>query len=83
MVPQVIESNATSYSIPKWLDEQFLEENLRNHYKTDVKVINFVAKSTAGKGENFSSSLYRVCVTFSFTSKSSSMMENSVRFCEN
>lgn len=74
-------TNIGNTSIPKWLDEQFLEESLRNHYKTDIKVINFVTKSTAGK-VNFASSLYRVCVTFAFVPKNSSLIESSVRFCE-
>lgn len=51
--------------VPKWLNKQFLEENLRKHYGNDgIEIIKFDAKPTAGKGENFASSLYRVQVTF-------------------
>lgn len=55
--------------MPEWLNGQFLEENLRIHHKNDeIKVIEFEVKPTAGKGENFASSLYRVKVTYSIPS---------------
>ncbi|XP_055301835.1 uncharacterized protein LOC129568213 [Sitodiplosis mosellana] len=49
-------------SVPDWLNEHFLEKNLRNHFKNDeINVINFnVNVATAKEGR----SVYRVTVSF-------------------
>lgn len=77
MVVEVIEGKE-GFSIPKWLNEQFLEKNLRHHYKNDIEVMNFVAKPSAAK--HFVSTLYHVQVTLSFTPENDSALEKSVRF---
>lgn len=49
------------FLLPVWLNNQFLEQHLRQYFKdNDLKVVNFHAKSATGKGENFASSLYRL-----------------------
>lgn len=81
MMAKTVDENAnekpplSSSVIPEWLNGQFLEENLQIHHKNaEIKVIDFEVKPTAGKGENFASSLYRVKVTYSIPSNA----ENSV-----
>lgn len=76
MVFEVIEDKEF-ISTPKWLNEQFFKKNLRDHYKTDIEVMNFDVKPAGG--ENYSSSLYRVEVTFSFNPERDSDLEKSVR----
>lgn len=60
------ELQSTTNSIPQWLDLTFLQDHLRNYYKNKtIQVKSFSVKSAGAIGENYSSSLYRVNVTFS------------------
>lgn len=52
--------------VPDWLNSEFVEKHLRNHYTNDgIKVIDFVVRCTSGDLGNFASKIYRANVTFS------------------
>lgn len=66
-------------SAPKYLNTQFLEKHLRKYYNNQhLRVVNFESNFGTGKRENFCSSLYRVNVTFTNGSDSSSLNKNQV-----
>lgn len=57
-------------SHPSWLNSEFVEKQLRNHYKNDeIKVVHLTVKSTSGDFENFASQIYRAKITFKIPSK--------------
>lgn len=73
------ELHSDTFSIPKWLDNKFFEEHLQNYYKNDeIEVISYDRKPATGKGENYSSVIYRVNVLFSAPSKMISSRERDV-----
>lgn len=48
-------------SIPEWLNGNFLEKYLQNHYKNDeINVINYNVKASTARGEN----IYRIRLSF-------------------
>lgn len=56
---------AEENSVPKWLNESFLEKHLQNYYSNPkITVQNFRAKSATAKGENYTSIIYRVHTEF-------------------
>lgn len=71
MSSKIIETvSEDAFSIPQWLDKEFLEQHLQNYFKNkEIQVINFDVKPVVGKGENYFSCIYRVNVSFSFTTK--------------
>lgn len=57
-------------SHPSWLNAEFIEKQLRNHYKNvEIKVVHLTVKSTSGDFENFASQIYRAEITFNIPSK--------------
>lgn len=56
-------------TIPEWLNEHFVAENLKTYFKTnEVKVLEFEAKPVSSKGEGYMSTMFRIRVIF-ITSK--------------
>ena len=49
-------------SVPNWLNESFLQETLRNHFKNDeINVINYNVRVVAAKE---GSKIYQIIVSF-------------------
>lgn len=49
-------------SVPEWLNEHFIQSNLRNHYKNDeMTVFRYDIKTVTEKRQ---SSIYRIAVVF-------------------
>lgn len=49
-------------SVPNWLNEPFLQETLRNHFKNDeINVINYNVRVVTAKGGN---KIYQIIVSF-------------------
>lgn len=73
---EVIVKTATS---PEWLNQTFLENILSKHYKnSEVKVKSFEIKPATGKGDSFTSSIFKVHVNIGISSNGS-QMEDKVR----
>lgn len=65
-------SMSSESSKPEWLNQGFVESHLQNYFNSkSLKVICFKIKPATADGENFSSDLYRVQVTFSDNSTES------------
>jgi hypothetical protein len=47
---------------PVWLDKTFLEESLRAGYDKTLTVAAYDVRMVTGKGENYSSTMYRVTI---------------------
>lgn len=76
-------------SIPKWLDDAFIEKHLRTYFNNEqLKIVEIEVKPATAKGENYASYIYRVNVTFakdptklSTASKSVSSLNSDEPFC--
>lgn len=74
---EIIKSQSDDLSSQKWLDSKFFEEHLQNYYKNkEIQVIDFEQESV--KGDNFSSDIHRVNVSFSVPAKESALCEREV-----
>lgn len=58
-------------SIPSWLNSEFVEKQLRDHYKNhEIQVVDFAVKLTSGELGNFASKIYKAKIVFKVSSKS-------------
>lgn len=65
---EITMSTDAKSSIPEWLNEHFVAENLKCYYKTnEVKVLDFEAKPVSSNGEGYMSTMFRVEITFNLS----------------
>lgn len=76
---ETVEAQSDAFVASNELDNKFFEQYLQNYYKNnEIQVNNFNRESATGKGENFSSDIYRVNVSFTVPAKESSSCERQV-----
>lgn len=70
--------NADSF-VPKWLNKGFVEIHLQNYFSSkNLKVVHFNVELATAPGENYTSDLYRIQVTFSDIAPESTASEQVV-----
>lgn len=63
--------NLPAPAVPNWLNSEFVEKQLRDHYKNDeIQVVDFAVKSPSGNLGNFASKIYKAKISFKVSSKS-------------